>query len=202
MRNPKPRWKEIGYTWLHYVCMYITDDVARARTAPTLADARERFVRPIDRSTDRGRRLRRLPLSVGRPSIVGRERDAREPDRRARREKTRSIVRARGRRSSDESRASRDAKKTRSIVVASSSSATSDSGVGREASVRGVPSNRIESNRTNESSCRARSRLARRVSRARPRRHRARRSRTSSRCRDDARRRREEARTGRPSNGT
>ena len=190
----------MGFTWLHYVCMCITDDVHTRAPRDDARRLRARLGRRV-RPRDRSRPSSSSSLAVPRSTLARRSR--------ARRARTRS-ARATRRDATDRSRPSVATRETRDGLAekkrarSSISFAISDSGVGREASVRDVPfeSNRTESNRTErQSSCRARWRLARRVSRARRRLHRARRSRTSSRCHEDARGRREEARTGRPSHG-
>ena len=185
--------------------MCITDDVHTRAPRDDARRLRARLGRRV-RPRDRSRPSSSSSLAVPRSTLARRSR--------ARRARTRS-ARATRRDATDRSRPSVATRETRDGLAekkrarSSISFASSDSGVGREASVRDVPfesnrteSNRTESNRTErQSSCRARWRLARRVSRARRRLHRARRSRTSSRCHEDARGRREEARTGRPANG-
>ncbi len=185
-----------------YVCTLQMMSRARAprRRSPTLASG------SFDRSTDRPIAVVVFAVSLS-PSAVRRSSaasatranpiGARDAKRRAR-----SFARAADDRATSLARLATRKRRARSSSRRPPPRPRTRASAARRqcAASRRIESNRIE--RTNESSCRARSRLARRVSRARPRRHRARRSRTSSRCRDDARRRREEARTGRPSNGT
>jgi len=190
----------MGFHWLHYVSLSMTDD---APTRAPRGDARRRRARLVRRvrPLDRSRASSSLSLAVRRSTLDGgsRARRARTRSARATRRDARAIGRAVATRSV--SRVSRRGGKTNARVrKPPPPSGTRASVVRRQCATSRIESNRIESNER-KSSCRARSRLARRVSRARRRLHRARRSRTSSRWPDDARRRREKARTGRPSNG-
>ena len=190
----------MGFHWLHYVSLSMTDD---AHTRAPRGDARrrrERLVRRV-RPFDRSRSSSSSSHAVRRSTLDGgsRARRARTRSARATRRDARAIGRAVATRSV--SRVSRRGGKTNARVrEPPPPSGTRTSVARRQCATSRIESNRIESNER-KSSCRARSRLARRVSRARRRLHRARRSRTSSRWPDDARRRREKARTGRPSNG-
>ena len=191
----------MGFHWLHYVSLSMTDD---AHTRAPRGDARrrpERLVRRV-RPLDRSRASSSSSLAVRRSTLDGgsRARRARTRSARATRRDARAIGRAVATRSV--SRVSRRGGRTNARVREPPPPYGTRASVARRQCATSRP-NRIESNRTNErkSSCRARSRLARRVSRAPRRLHRARRLRTSSRWPDDARRRREKARTGRPSNG-
>ena len=189
----------MGSTWLHYLSLSITDDV---HTRAPRGDARRRrerlvrLVRPIDRSPS----LSSSSLAVRRSTLDGRSRARRARTRSARATRRDARDRSIGR---DETVSRVSRREKNALVRKPPPPSRTRASVARRQCATSRP-NRIESNRTNErkSSCRARSRLARRVSRARRRLHRARRSRTSSRCHEDARGRREEARTGRPSNGT
>ena len=137
----------------------------RARLATTLGDFARDSVDAFDRATDRDRRRRRPSPSLARRSRVVRARDAREPDRRARREETRPIDR--DHRSRRERRETDSREKTRAVVHL-----FRELGLGRRSRsvsarrpVR-IESNRIEPNRTTIVMSRALASRATRLARA------------------------------------
>ena len=142
----------------------------RARLATTLGDFARDSVDAFDRATDRDRRRRRPSPSLARRSRVVRARDAREPDRRARREETRPIDR--DHRSRRERRETDSREKTRAVVhlFRELGLGRRSRGVSARRPVRIEPNriepNRIEPNRTTIVMSRALASRATRLARA------------------------------------